>query len=236
MIKHINHQNILTTPFVAAKSWNVSNINNDSFVLMESSGSDGFGDIALEYIDYTTGTPLLNSDCNIVLEQQPSNVLFYEEGITGSGRFDPDTDPKNNDGTYKRLVHNQIKTTFYNSYRNPFAILGTEYIDFSLSNTIRNISDNFRMFNIPRNVFGEKIVPQTVQFEDNNLDDSVTIFDDGYQNLIAGFNLFSKVQEIKTYQTPTSSNRIFNGDANNTCATFLITSNTPPIRLVSASS
>jgi hypothetical protein len=76
------------------------------------------------------------------------------------------------------------------------------------------------MFTIPRNIFGEKIKPLSVYFYDTSLDDNVIIHDDGYQNLNAGFDLFSKVQEIRTYVAPTGSNQIMPGSASCSCLVY----------------
>jgi hypothetical protein len=220
MIKHINHQNFLTTPFVAVKSWELGDFDNDELILVEPSGSEVY--VANDYIDYYTGNPLLNRSCNILLEQQELDLLYYQEGETGSGDFDPNSDPKNIDGTYKRLVHTQIKNAFYNRYNNPAQILGVEYIDFPLSKTKRYISDYIRIFTIPRDIFGEKIVPHSVQLYDTNLDDNVVIVDDGFQNIIAGYNLFSRVQEVRTYIPPTGSNIVINSPRSGSfyCGTY----------------
>lgn len=217
MIKHINHQNFSTTPFVAAKSWDLYNAQNEDTVLIEQDDSIS---VAIDYIDYNTGIPLLNRECNLALEQQDADILYYEEGVTGSGLFDPDIDPKNYDGTYKRLVHIQVENAFYNKRNNPSQIFGVEYIDFPISRTKRYLSDHFRMFTIPRDIFGEKIKPLSVYFYDTALDDNVTVHDDGYQNLNAGFDLFSKVQEIRTYIPPTGSNSIQPGSASCSCLVY----------------
>jgi len=198
MIKHINHQNVSTTPFVAAKSRDLYNTQNPDSLITEAAVYPDGTHIALDYVNYNSGNPILNRDCDIALEQQDADLIQYEEGITGSGTFNSASDPRNSDGTYKTLVHRQIENAFYNTYRNPTEIFGVEYIDFPLSRTLRNLSDHFRMFTIPRSVFGDKIQPKSVQFSDTSLDDNVEIFDDGYQNLIAGYNMFSKVQEIRT--------------------------------------
>jgi hypothetical protein len=221
MIKHINSQNILTTPFIAVKERELFNAQNEDVVLIEpnSSSINTWNDfltwndsltwedltltpipdtaVALEYIDYNGLFPIINSDCNIALEQQPEDQIIYEEGITGSGLFYPNSEPRNQDGTYKRLVHTQTKAAFYNTYNNPIEIFGIEYIDFPLSKTVRNIADDFRIFNIPQQIFGDRLTENTIQLFDNSLDDNVTITDDGYQNLNAGTNLFSKIQEIR---------------------------------------
>jgi hypothetical protein len=218
MIKHINHQNVSTTPFVASKTRVLSNIQNSDTVILEPSGYTDGTNVSLDYVDYNSGIPIVNRECDIALEQQDFDSLNYEEGITGSAKFNPLTDPQNSDGTYKSLVHRTVKNAFYNTYRNPTEIFGVEHIDFPLSNTLRNLSDKFRIFNIPQLVFGDKIKPKSIHFYDNLFDDNVEIFDDGYQNLIAGYNLFSKVQEVRTLPTGEGSqNEILFGTASVDC-------------------
>ena len=210
MIKCINHQNFLTTPFVAVKSWDLRNNLNVDIIVIEDNGIDA---IILDYVDYNSGVPILDGTCDIAQEQQNnSNILYYEEGITGSGDFNPSTDSINEDGTFKRLVHSQTKLSFYNSYKNPVEIYGVDYIDFPLSQTLRNLSDYFRMFTVPQSIFGDRMVPNTIKFTDTTLDDNVEVFDDGYQNLIAGYNLFSKIQEVRFL-----GNIIMSGTATNNC-------------------
>jgi len=183
MIKHINHQHFLTTPFVAAKSWHLYNRDPDDLAILEPMGSDDT--VALEYTDYSTDSPFTNTECSIALEQQGSDFINYQEGITGSGKFYPDIEPKNSDGTFKRLVHAQTKAAFYNKYNNPAKIFGVEFIDFPLGNTFRDLSSVARLFNIPQRVFGERIIENSVRLNDIALDDNVEVTDDGYQNLIA---------------------------------------------------
>lgn len=221
MIKQINKQNVLTTPFVTIKEWELYNIQNEDSVLIEPYISSVQIDdtlVALDFIDYNNGNPLLNRDCNIALEQQETDMAIYQEGINKTGIFYPDNEPKNNDGTYKRLVYSQINSAFYNKYKNPVQIFGIDYIDFQLSNTIRYIADEFRMFTIPQNIFGERIVPNSVYLYDNSLDDNIEIKDDGFQNLIAGKNLFSKIQEVRgNTQSENFINLIVSGSAINNC-------------------
>jgi hypothetical protein len=221
MIKHINHQNVSTTPFVAAKSRDLYNTQNPDSLITEAAVYPDGTHIALDYVNYNSGNPILNRDCDIALEQQDADLIQYEEGITGSGTFNSASDPRNSDGTYKTLVHRQIENAFYNTYRNPTEIFGVEHIDFPLSKTLRNLSDHFRMFTVPRSIFGDKIQPKSVQFFDTLFDDNVAIFDDGYQNLIAGYNLFSKVQEVRTFPSGAGyQNAIFPGSSSNDCPTI----------------
>lgn len=196
MIKRINPNNLLTTPFVAAKDWSVYNIQNDDSVLVEG---DAEYSIAMDYIDYYGTNPLLNRNCSIALEQQDPDSINYQEAEQRTGLFYPENEPQNNDGTYKRLVWSQIDAAFYNTFHNPTQIFGLEHIDFQLGKTNRFISEFFRIFNVPKNMFGEKIVEGSVRLYDNILDDQVTIVDDAHSNLIAGYNLFSKVQEVRSF-------------------------------------
>lgn len=214
MIKHINHQNFLTTPFVAVKEWELYNGQNNDVVLIEPTDSPEVA-VALDYIDYSSDYPVLNRECNIALEQQEADNVIYQEGISGSGFFDPSTEPQNPDGTYKRLVHNQTQKAFYNQYRDPTKMFGMDYIDFPIGQTERQFTEFIRLFNIPQQFFGDRIVPRTLKINDTSLDDNVEIFDDGYQNIMAGYNLFSKVQEVRTL-----GNLLFDGTQSNACISY----------------
>ena len=225
MIKNINHQNFTTTPFIATKAqelYNVGNVDNDSGILLEKNTpifSDGTV-IALEYIDHIS-TPFLNRNCNILLEQQEEDLATFEEGISGSGMFDPYNDEQNYNGTYKRLVYTQMARAFYNEYRNPIEIFGMENIDFQLSKTNRYLADDFRMFTIPQQMFGDKIVPGSIVLYDESFDDNVEIYDDKFGNLVAGPNLFSKVQEVRKL-----GNSIVDGTSAHTCPSYTTTTTT----------
>lgn len=218
MIKQLKKTDVITSPFKATKARELFNIENDDLVDTEPlSGSSSIPpyEIALDYVDYLSGLPLLNRDCNIALEQQTDDEILYEEGITGSGVFNPDTDPKNESGTYKRLVYNQVQRAFYNDYRNPIEIFGMENIDFPLSRTNRYLAEKFRVFTIPRLILGDKVVAGSIEFQDTAFDDNVAIHDDSYGNLIAGDHLFSKVQEVRHL-----GNEIIEGTASYQCPAY----------------
>lgn len=199
MIKQISKNNLVVSPFTAIKAWELYNVENEDLVLLEPmSGSSSIPDtsVALDYIDYS-GSPLLNRDCNIALEQQESDTAIYEEGISGSGLFIPDYEDQNDNGSYKRLVYDQMSQAFYNVYQNPLQIFGMENIDFPLSKTNRYLANQFVLFSIPRKMMGDRLLEGSIQMFDNSLDDNVEIHDDALGNLNAGKNLFSKVQEIR---------------------------------------
>lgn len=219
MIKHINPQNILISPFLTVKSRALSNTQNPDVVILERNGYPDGTAVALDYVDYNFGSPVINNDCNIALEQQESNIAAFQEGAIPTRTFNSQSDAQNADGTYKTLVYQTIKNAFYNTHNNPTQIFGVEHIDFPLSNTLRNLADDFRMFSLPSNIFGDKIQPNSVQFFDTSFDDTVSIFDDGYQNLLAGYNLFSRVQEIRTFPSGSHEQTVLSGSASFSCPT-----------------
>jgi len=200
MLKNFKRSDILTTPFVATKPWVLTNFHNQDVILLEQSRSIEIP-VAEEFIDYEGGDylPILNRQCNIALEQQVDDTVLYEEGEKITGTFYPDSDPKNNTGTYKRLIYNQIKNAFYNTWNNPTKIFGMENIDFQLSETKKFLSDKFRLFNISQEQFGEKVLENSLVLVDNALDDNFEIVDDGKGNILAKENLFSRVQEVRRF-------------------------------------
>ena len=199
MLKVLHKDDTQFTPFLVTNNWNLSNVNNADVVLMDNSGSDG-PPIALEYLQYTPSYPTSSDFCDIALETQPDDLATYRTGLKVSGLFYPDSDPKNSDGTSRRMVYNQIYNTFYNLYRDPTKIWGLENIDFDLSQTQRFISDEFTIIDISPSIFGEKIVKNSFVFYNTTTDNNYVMVDDGNCNLIAGTNLFSKQQETGYYQ------------------------------------
>lgn len=197
MIKNFKRSDIQNTPFVATKPWVLTSFQSQDLVIVEEKPSEI--PVAQEFIDYEGGAefPILNRECNIALEQQDPNKVLYEEGKKRDGLFYPETDPKNNTGTFKRLVYTQIKNAFYNNWNNPTKMFGMENIDFQLSETKKFLAEEFRVFTITKNYFGEKLLENSVMLIDNALDDNFQITDDGRGNIFAKNNLFSKVQEVK---------------------------------------
>lgn len=196
MIKSLKKYQVQLTPFEATKNWALNNTDNENLLLME----DDYP-VALEFLDFGSGVgvPVENFGCDIALEQQGTDLATIEEGLKVTGIFYPETDPSNIDGTYKRTIYSQVKTMFYNSYLDPTKIWGIDNIDFELSRTKRILADQFRLFNIPRMVFGDRMTPKSIVIQDNTLDNLYTITDDGNGNLFAGENLFSHQQELGEY-------------------------------------
>ena len=228
MIKQLKKYDVQTTPFTATKSWELRNTDPQDVVLGVS-GSIEFP-IALEFIDYDTDYEygILSTLCNIALEQQENDPVIFEEGISGSGLFYP-SDPQNINGSYKRLIYQQILRAFYNNYRNPLKIFGIENIDFQTSGMFRYLNQEFKVFSLPIKQFGEKIVEGSVRFVDNAFDDVYEVVDDTKGNLYAQPNLFSKVQEVRNF-----GNDIFEGASSYVCPSPITGSPLAPIELTAS--
>jgi hypothetical protein len=126
--------------------------------------------------------------------------IVNQVGTSGSGHFDESTESQNTDGSYTRLVYSQIHNTFYNSSHNPMSVFGLENIDFGLSKTNRHIGDNFLLINVPRKMFGETILPNSVMINNFSTDDAVVVYDDGFGNMLAGNNIFYRIQEVRHFE------------------------------------
>jgi len=217
MLKELKRYQVQTMPFQAVRNWELNNTQNESLLLFESTGSDDGEPIDFEYIDYGDGssTPYTSSECELALEQQEADQVNYREGKKVSGIFYENIDPINIDGTYQRSVYSQIKTSFYNTYRNPTQLFGMENIDFENGKTKRKLAEKLRLFDVPRHVFGDKIVPSSVIIYNTTLDNDYIIKDDGYGNLMAGTNIFSRQQEIGDF-----INNFENGYDSSCCVYF----------------
>lgn len=195
MLKPLHKSDTKTLPFITTKDWSLSNTFNDWVVLTEHSGGLP---VAMEYTEYIDSelTISINSSCNVALEQQDGDKVNFRKGRKSSGIFYPDEEQTNIDGTYKRIVHSQVRNMFYNNFRDPTQIWGLEYLDFENSQTKRFLGDEFVLYDVPTNVFGEKVLENTVVIYDRVSDDNYTIIDDGHGNLVAVQNLFSRKQEL----------------------------------------
>ena len=161
MLKSLHRNDTSTIPYIATKQQKLSNTANEDLILMEHTGSDGLP-VAIEYLNYKTISPIISYGCNLAKEQQDLDRVVPRTGLKTTGIFYPELDPINNDGTYQRVVYSQIVSTFYNNYRDPTKMWGMEEIDFEKSQTKKFVADKFKMFAIPRIIFGEKVLENTV--------------------------------------------------------------------------
>lgn len=203
MIKSLNRDDIQITPFIAAKTWNIQNIENDDLILWMSGSLSG--SISHIYIDYGDGTstPITNSYCDLALQQQENQIdILYQRGISssqvyfpvGSNYYNSETQPINSDGTFMGVVYNTHYNLFYNTYNNPTQIWGLENIN--LDSNYKIVTNVMDVFTLSKNQFGEKIVPNSVKIIDNLGEISYIIVDDGYTNLVLNGEYFSKYQTL----------------------------------------
>lgn len=208
MIKSLNRDDIQVTPFIAAKTWNLQNIEDEDLILWIS-GSES-GSLSHIYIDYGDGqsAPITNSYCELSLQQQNSELnAKYQRGISGSTTYFPvnsiyynsTSQPVNADGTYMSVVYNLNKQLFYNTYDNPTQIWGLENIN--LDSNHRLLTDAMDVFTLSKNQFGEKIIPYSVLIQDTLGEIDYTIVDDGKTNLILDGTYFSTFQQVKFEST-----------------------------------
>ena len=116
MLKPLHKSDTKTLPFITTKDWSLSNTFNDWVVLTEHSGGLP---VAMEYTEYIDSelTISINSSCNVALEQQDGDRVNFRKGRKSSGIFYPDEEQTNIDGTYKRIVHSQVRNMFDLQYQ-----------------------------------------------------------------------------------------------------------------------
>ena len=203
MIKSLNRDDIQVTPFIAAKTWNLQNIDDTDLILWMSGSLTG--SISHIYIDYGDGTstPITNSYCNLALQQtDPQFILNYQRGISSSCIYFPvdseyyntSSQPINIDGTFMGVVYNTNRQLFYNTYDNPTQIWGLENIN--LNTNHRLLTNTMDVFTFKKNQFGEKIIPESVFINDPLGEIEYNIIDDGNTNLILDGIYFSKFQQV----------------------------------------
>jgi hypothetical protein len=202
MLKALNINDTLVTPFTTTKDWHLSNSENTDLILFEHTSSDGNPiAVAVEFIDYGDGSkgPFINSSCSLSNEKQSLNLASVREGKRTTGIFFPN-EQQNLDGTYKRMVYSQVQRMFYNNYRDPTKMWGMEEIDFDKSQAKKFLTDKFVLVDVPTRVMGEKMLPNTIQITDTTSDNNYFIVDDGRTNLLIGTSIFSKQQELRVFE------------------------------------
>jgi hypothetical protein len=115
--------------------------------------------------------------------------IFVQEGVSGSGVFNSQSDAKNPDGSYKRLVWSSIQHLYYPTRSlalreplHPRAYL-RNFIDIDKIDLITRSLDagsNIAVLNIPVKVYGEEIKPGSVLIVSGS---GVRVLDDGSYNL-----------------------------------------------------
>jgi len=147
-----------------------------------------------QFYSYTASSQGLNTDSNLLLGNSCENFLKIEEGILveKSRPFIPVSESKNKNGTYKRLIYDQIKNLYYGS-TDPQKILGTGRDDYFFERTKRLLSERLKLVTVPTKYYGDQILPGTVRIRDTSFEDDVSLMDDGDGNLICSGSTFVKI-------------------------------------------
>lgn len=177
MIKQFSAGDITVRPFSTFKNWTVQSI--------DSSSVDKYG-----FPTYYNNRCEVNYGIRTSASFFPSGSVYWQASI----------DPINTSGKYARNIWNLTDAMFYKNSSEPTKIFGVEYYTQDPETgkkEVRKIGDRIVTLNLKHNVWGEKIVPNTVQIvDDSNPNDTLYVFDDGYTNLYATGGHFPSAEEI----------------------------------------
>lgn len=146
---------------------------------------------------YTTTSvdSVRNDDFNLTLEEDDDRFVKVESGIKIEKyiRFLPVSESKNVNGTYKRLIYDQIKNSYYSDTKDPTKLLGLENIDLFLDKSNRSIGNQIKVATLPQAYYGDAIQKGTVRVRDESQEQSITFVDDGDGNMITSGSVFGKI-------------------------------------------
>lgn len=148
-----------------------------------------------DFYTTTSVAPIRNDDFNLLLEEDDDRFVKIETGIKIEKyiRFLPVSESKNVNGTYKRLVYDQIKNSYYSDTKDPTKLLGLENIDLFLDKSNRSIGDQIKVATLPQAYYGDAIQKGTVRVMDDSQEQSITFVDDGNGNVITSGSVFGKI-------------------------------------------
>ena len=177
MIKQFSAGDITVRPFSTFRNWTVQSI--------DSSSVDKYG-----YPTY------YNNRCEVNIGVK-TDVPFYP---SSSQYWLASNDPVNASGKYARNVYYITDGMFYKNADDPNKVFGVEYRTEDPSTgkkEVREIHDRIITLNLKHNIWGEKVIPQSVRIVDNsNPNNTLEIYDDGYTNLYATGSHFPDAEEL----------------------------------------
>jgi len=177
MIKQFSAGDITVRPFGTFKNWTLQSI--------DSSSVDKYGETT-----YYNGRVEINEGLKISGSFYPSGSEFYVAA----------NDPINISGKYARNVYSMTDAMFYKNTHEAIKLFGVEHYTqdpVTGQREVRHIHDRIITATLKHNVFGDKVIPNTVQIIDNSSPHStLEIYDDGYTNLYVTGSQFSTYEEI----------------------------------------
>lgn len=177
MIKQFSAGDITVRPFSTFKNWTIQSV--------DSSSVDKYG-----YPTYYNNRCEVNYGIKTSASFYPSSSQYWQASI----------DPVNTSGKYARNIWNLTDAMFYKNSTEPDKLFGVEYYTQDPKTgkrEVRQIHDRIVTLNLKHNVWGDKVIPETVQIVDNsNPNNTIRVFDDGYTNLYITGSHFSDMEEV----------------------------------------
>ena len=181
MIKQFTAGDITVRPFSTFKHWTVQSA--------DTASTDTYGDST-----YYNGRMEVNEGLKISTPFYPSGSIYYVST----------NEPINSSGKYARNIHSMTDAMFYKNVGEPIKLFGVEKYTQDLKTgkeEVREIHDHIITATLKHNVYGEKVIPNTVKLvDDSDIHKTLKIYDDGYTNLyVTGshFPLTSEIQAIR---------------------------------------
>lgn len=189
-INYTDFSDGLTVPCFSSSSFNYYDK-----LFSETSGSLRNYPCPMDFYSTINVSPVLNEEFNLLLEEDDGKFIKVETGIKVEKyvRFNPISESRNSSGTYKRLIYDQIKNSYYNDVKDPTKILGLENIDTFLDGGNRPIGSQIKVATIPQSYYGDSIQKGTLRIHDQSQEQSMTLVDDGNGNVVTSGSVFEDI-------------------------------------------
>jgi len=178
MIKQFTAGDITVRPFSTFKHWTMQSI--------DSASVNAYGDST-----YYNGRMEVNEGLKLSTPFYPSGSIYYVSS----------NEPINSSGKYARNIHSMTDAMFYKNADEPIKLFGVEaYTQDPKTGKeeVREIHDRIVTATLKHNVYGEKVIPDTVKIvDDSNIHQTLKIYDDGYTNLYVTGSHFPSTAEIQ---------------------------------------
>jgi hypothetical protein len=178
MIKQFTAGDITVRPFSTFKHWTLQSI--------DSASVNTYGDST-----YYNGRMEVNEGLKLSTPFYPSGSIYYVST----------NEPINSSGKYARNIHSMTDAMFYKNVGEPIKLFGVEeYTQDPKTGKeeVREIHDRIITATLKHNVYGEKVIPNTVKLvDDSDIHQTLKIHDDGYTNLYATGSHFPSTAEIQ---------------------------------------
>lgn len=178
MIKQFTAGDITVRPFSTFKHWTLQSI--------DSASVNAYGDST-----YYNGRMEVNEGLKLSTPFYPSGSIYYVSA----------NEPINSSGKYSRNIHSMTDAMFYKNVGEPIKLFGVEaYTQDTKTGKeeVREIHDRIITATLKHNVYGEKVIPNTVKIvDDSSIHQTLKIYDDGYTNLYVTGSHFPSTAEIQ---------------------------------------